>query len=100
MPHVQFVSALLPLPTIPSTLDIQASRCPVHEQEPYLSPSPTHPATPPPPPLRLLATHTQQSVKILRIPRASRPIAANRLTSILNGITAKNDAESSMGASL
>ena len=98
VPLVQFVSALSPSPTIPSTLDVQTSRCQVHQQEPYLSPSPTHPAAPPP--LRLLATHTQQSIKILRIPHASRPIAANRLTSILNGITAKNDARSSMGASL
>ena len=46
-PLVQFVSALSPSPTIPSTLDVQPSRCPVHQQEPYLSPSPPHPAAPP-----------------------------------------------------
>ena len=99
VPLVQFVSALSPSPMIPFTLDVQPSRCPVHQQEPYLSPSPPHPAAPPPP-LRLLATHTQRLIKILRIPHASRPIPANTLTSILIGITAKNDAESSMGASL
>ena len=99
VPLVQFVSALSPSPTIPSTLDVQPSRCPVHQHEPYLSPSPPHPAAPPPP-FRLLITHTRRSIKILRILHASQPIAANRLTSILNGITAKNDAESSMGASL
>ena len=76
---------------MPPVAQSPAMKCP--ESSTASSTSISAPSSVPPP--GQLAAHTRVSIKIVkRIPRALRMLAANKLTSILNGITVRNDTES------